>query len=287
MKLFSICSLIFPPSFLYISTAFASCQGQIVGPPGKNSQYYYSSTCFSPSPSRTITKNEVCSVRSSTLVFRWTKVNWVSGSTGVQFGDCIVRTNYYDAFKINGSKLSTNVPSAEVTDVYVPNLGKEGNEVYWETIDGGGPRVEEGEHHRFYFEVMYQPDSAKKDVRIQATMVGEDPVFYIILPASIKTKDQLKEFVGNEDMNRIAPLVEFGQVIKQTKFADSDMLLEEFLTQNQVSERGAISVRPEKVAGTASIEFLALGSLRDVAANVTFCIGEKDRIASCSNSSNE
>jgi Protein of unknown function (DUF3987) len=101
------------------SSAVAACQGQISGPGGNDSKYYYSSTCFKLAADRTIIRNEICSVSSSTIVFSWTKLNWVSGSSGVQFGDCLVKKGYYsDAIRIGGSKISTNVSPGEVTDMH-------------------------------------------------------------------------------------------------------------------------------------------------------------------------
>lgn len=261
------------------SSAIAACQGQISGPVGKDSKYYYSSTCFKPSADRTIIKNKICSVSPSTIVFSWTKLNWVSGSSGVQFGDCLVKNGYYsDAIRIGGSKVSTNVSPGEVTDVYVPDLGKEGDKVYWSTVEGGGPRIEEGDREPFYFEIMYAPTNDKHSVHIRATMIGENPIFYIVLPSSIKTAEGLKTFVGNEYIGQLSSLVHFGEVLPRSKLSKNDTQLADFIAKNQISERGEIIVQADKVA---TVEFDALGDLKNILSTVPICVGQGESVATC------
>jgi hypothetical protein len=255
------------------TSAFAECSGQIFGPIGSNSQFYYSSTCFSTPPDRIIIKAEVCSVSSPRMVFNWTRLNWVSGSTGVQFGDCLVRKMYSsDAIKIGGSKLTTNVAQSEITDVYLPALGKDENKPYFDTIEGGGPRIEEGSHEPFYFEVAYAPENDKHVVHIRATMSGEDPVFYIVLPQSVTSIETLKSFVADAYVDKIAPLVMFGSILPGSKIGEKDTQLAEFVDHHQFSKRGEVVVQDKQIA---TISFDAVGSVKSVVPSLTIELGSR------------
>jgi hypothetical protein len=76
-------------TLLFPSGAMAACGGLIAGPVGKSSSYYYSSSCFSRPSGMVRLNHQVCSVSQSTVVFKWTKLNWVSGSSGIEFGGCL------------------------------------------------------------------------------------------------------------------------------------------------------------------------------------------------------
>ena len=75
------------------SGAIAGCKGQIAGPVSNQSLYYFASSCFNLQPNQVRLRHEVCSVSPKILMFKWTKLNWVSGSEGVEYGGCLVRTS--------------------------------------------------------------------------------------------------------------------------------------------------------------------------------------------------
>lgn len=260
------------------SGAESACQGQIAGPVGSSSKYYYSSSCFGMS-NRTVLRNQVCSVSKSPLVFKWSKLNWVSGASGVEFGNCLVRRNFYDSvIKVRGSTIQTNAGSPEDTDVYLPDLGAQGNKPYFDTIEGGGPRVEEGEREPFYFYIEYDPRLTSHSVHIHATMVGERPVFYLILPSSIKNSSDLNSYISNDDLKKIAPLVRFDNIMKKTKLGKNDTEIYDFLDNNKSAERGVLPVDGEKVA---DIEFSVDGELSATVNGLAICAGQGDYLATC------
>ena len=189
-----------------------------------------------------------------------------------------------EAIKIGGSKLTTNVALSEITDVYLPDLGKEGDKAYFDTIEGGGPRIDGGSHEPFYFEIMYSPIKDKNLVHIHATMSGENPVFYIVLPPSVKSVDDLKTFISNEYIANIAKLVNFGSVLSKSKIDANDTQLAEFITDNKIAQRGQITIQAEKIA---TIEFDAIGDLKSVLPSVAICLGQGEAVATCYQSAAE
>jgi hypothetical protein len=109
-------------------------------------------------------------------------------------------------------------------------------------------------------------------------MVGERPVFYLLLPRSIHSSDELKTFVSGESMSQIAPLVRFDKVLTRNTLSRSDTFLAEFFEQNGVEERGVLPVRGDAVA---TIEFSVTGELRAAVLNLGFCLGQGDSVATC------
>jgi hypothetical protein len=264
--------------------ASAACLNQISGPVGRGSEYYYASTCFATDPARTIIRNQVCSVAKATLVFSWSKLNWVSGSAGVPYGDCLVQTAYAtNAVDTNGSEIKTNVTSPLVTDVYLPNLND--NSGYWKTVDGGSQQVDEGARVPFHFEISFDPTLVGGQVLIRVRMNGENPVFYLILPRAIKNKDDLEQYLNNQDLERISPLVTFGGEPLKSKFTSKDNVLGEYYSENGVAERGVVTVHGEKQL--ASLDFSAQGDLVSIVSGVLICVGQGEAIATCFGNANE
>jgi len=263
------------------AAAAAACKGQIAGPVSAQSPYYYSSSCFEVAPNQVRLRHQVCSVSPSTVMFKWTKLNWVSGSSGVDFGDCLVRTNNYSgALRIGGSLISANIGQAHNTDVYVPDL-KSGNPIYFDTIDGGGPRVSSGDREPFHFQIRYLPknDRGGKGIQIRATMVGEKPVFFLVLPRTIKNTSDLTELIPDDYVRQIAPLVTFGAKPLESNTGSKDLLLSEFYKENNFADRGSIVVRGETT--TASLDFAVTASLSELLPEMAICLGQREAIATC------
>ena len=259
---------------------YARCNGQAAGPLGKDSKFYYASTCFKILPHRVKIEQRVCSVSKSTLVFFWSKLNWASGSDGVEYGSCLIWENYYSgALRIGGSRISTNVSSPYDTEVYLPDL-KDENQVYYQSIEGGGPRIDGGPKVPFRFEISYAPNRDKTSVQIRATMIGDKPVFFLVLPRAVKSPDDLKTFLDADYLNKIGPLVKFGNkpLIQRTKA--SDYVLAEFLKNNDVANRGTIDVESQD-AISASLELRVHGVLSSVVGGVAICLGQEGRLATC------
>lgn len=259
--------------------AIAACKGQIAGPVSNQSPYYYSSSCYAVAPGQVRLRHQVCSVSPSAVMFKWTKLNWVSGAAGIEYGGCLVRTNNYsDALRAGGSLISANVGQAHNTDVYLPDL-KSGNQVYFDTIDGGGPRISGGDKEPFHFQIRYLPRNDRKGVQIRATMVGDKPVFFLVLPSTIKSESDLYQFVSDEYIKQIAPLIRFGDKPLETKTRSQDTLLSEFYKENNFANRGSIMVRGETT--TASVEFAVMGGLSDILPNMAICLGQGEAISTC------
>lgn len=262
----------------FTNPAYAGCDSHHSGPVGKESPYYYSSSCFQYSDTRVRMTNKVCSVSDSTVVFEWSKLNWVSGASGVEFGGCIKRDNYSrKAVELGGSVITTNVAPEEVTDVYVPDLG-EGNHVYFEQVEGGGPRVGSGTPEPFYFRILYEP-KGETDVRIEATMVGESPVFFFVMPDSIKTEDDLKEYIGSDYINKIVPLVDFSGNSLYEYTSNDDTLVLAYYDRNETSDRANIKVESEKKR--ASTDFVVSKPLVEVVTQTVICLGQQKQISTC------
>lgn len=263
------------------AVAMAACKGQIAGPVSTQSPYYYSSSCFDVAPNQVRLRHQVCSVSPSTVMFKWTKLNWVSGSSGIEFGGCLVRTsNYGSALRIGGSLISANVGQEYNTDVYVPDL-KSGNPAYFDTIDGGGPRISGGDKEPFHFQIRYLPrsDRDKKGIQIRATMVGEKPVFFLVLPRTIKSVGDLTQLIADDYVRQIAPLVTFGAKPLESKTGSQDVLLSEFYKENNFADRGSIVVRGE--TSTASVDFAVTASLSEFLPEMVICLGQAEAIATC------
>jgi hypothetical protein len=263
---------------LFPSGAMAACGGLIAGPVGKNSAYYYSSSCFNRPSGMVRLNHRVCSVSQSTVVFKWTKLNWVSGSSGVEFGGCLVReSDYFSVIRVAGSLITANVGVPYNTEVYVPDL-KQGNSAYYDSVEGGGPRIDGGtSKERFRFEVRYFPTADKKTVQIRATMAGERPVFYVVLPRSIKKSEDLTKFITDDSIQRITPLLEFSD--KALTARTKDTVLAEFYKENEIATRAVLVVQGEK--DSASLEFTALGTLPELLPDLAICVGQAEMIASC------
>jgi hypothetical protein len=255
--------------------AMAGCGGQIAGPISDKSPYYYASSCFSL-PNQVMLRHEVCSVSPATLMFKWTKLNWVSGSEGVEYGGCLVRTNVYSsALRVGGSMISTNVGQAYNTDVYLPDL-KDGNNQYFETVDGGGPRISGGNKQAFHFEIRYLRRGDK--IEIHAAMSGKNPVFFLVLPPSIKSSNDLKNYIADDYLKQISPLVDFGGKALSAKIKSDDILLAEFFKENEVASRGSIAVQGET---TTLIDFAVIGELPQVLSQLAICLGQLEAVSTC------
>jgi hypothetical protein len=190
-----------------------------------------------------------------------------------------VRKDYYDdAIKVAGSEITPNIAPREITDVYVPDLGKGGNKIYWQTLEGGGPRIEEGSHEPFYFEIMYSSDKNPAAVHVEATMIGENPVFYILLPPSVKSRENLADLINSDDVKRIAPLVDFDKKLTNRKLGKNDIPLTEFFEQTGAAQRGSLVVSGDRVA---TIRFTASGTLKSIVENIAICLGQGESIATC------
>jgi hypothetical protein len=211
-------------------------------------------------------------------MFKWTKLNWVSGSSGIEYGGCLVRTNNYSgAQRVGGSLITANVGIGYNTDVYLPDL-KSGNQVYFDSIDGGGPRIAGGDKEPFHFEIRYL--ERDKKIQIRATMVGEKPVFFLVLPRSIKSPDDLTGFIADDYIRQISPLVAFGDKPLVAKTNSTDTLLAEFYKDNNIAARGSIVVQGE--TNIALVEFtVLLGDLPGLLPQMAICLGQSEAISTC------
>jgi hypothetical protein len=259
--------------------AMAACGGQIAGPVSAQPQYFYSSTCFNLADKQVRLRHQVCSVSPKTLMFKWTKLNWVSGASGVEYGGCLVRaSNTSGVQRLAGSLIATNVGQDSSTDVYLPDL-KDGNKIYSESIDGGGSRVADGDKEPFHFDILYAPGKKDKTIEIRARMSGNKPVFFLVLPRSIKNQDDLKQFIPDEYLKQIAPLVTFGSKPLEAKLRPTDTFLAQFLKENEVAGRGSIMVQGE--TQQAAVQFAAFGELEGILPQMLICLGQAESMSTC------
>jgi hypothetical protein len=278
--MYRIVAVLFGLMFGGSSVATAACRGHIPGPLGGTPSYYFSSSCFNVNKERVRLKHQVCSVSRSTIAFNWTKVNWASGSTGVEFGGCLVRERYaFNAIRVGGSVIKATVGLPYDTDVYVADLGKDQNKAYTETIEGGGPRIDGGVTvEPFHFRIQYTPATEKKTVRIQATMVGQKPFFVVVLPRSIKTQADLNAFISSDHIKRISPLVKFDEKPIKGKTSSNDIPLMDFYKDNNFAERGNLTVGGED---GVSFDILVNGTVDTVVPEIAICVGQSELIATC------
>jgi len=275
-----ILTAFFLPAFAAAAVA-ADCDDQAAGPQGTDSKFYYSSSCFRLRSDRVRLAHKVCSVSNSTLVFYWTKLNWVSGATGVEFGNCLTREHETaKAIRIGGSSLRSNQASPYVSDVFLPDL-KDGNQTYTETVEGGGPRIEGGSKKPFRFSVSYAPNKDKKTVQIRAGMNGDKPVFYLVLPRSVKSRDDLNKFIDSDQIKTISPLIDFGD--KPLVARAKDSILADFLKENNVADRGVIAVA--SLENRATLDVTVNGTLEEVAGGMGVCLSQADVMITCFGSS--
>lgn len=258
--------------------AAGDCGAPYAGPMYAGTPYYYSSACFPTGRSRVVIKNEICSVAQQTLAFYWTRLNWASGASGVEYGGCLFRENGYSgATDVPGSVIRTNLAPEQDTNVYAPDLGAS-NHVYTDTVEGGGTRVSGGGKEPFRFRISYRPND-QGGVTINADMAGEAPVFYLALPPSIRSQDDLKKYVGGDYVSRIAPLVDFGSKALLKQIDPNDRFLLAFYRQNEMSARSTVRVAGE--GRRASVAFSVAGKLADIVPRMLICLGQGGRIATC------
>ena len=263
-------------SLFAAGAARANCGHSISGPLDKEPPFYFSSSCFKV-PDGVVLRQQVCSVSPTPIAFHWTKLNWVSGSAGIERGGCLVlRSSTQSAVRIPGSQIKANIKPSPVTDVYLPDLGKENNDkFYFETVEGGGPRVEGGSPEPFRFQVSYVP--AGGSVRIRATMSGEKPILVVVLPRSIKSADDLNKVFPNEYLKQISPYIDFKGGIYRV--ADKDPTLQEYVKENELTARASAVYRGE--VDTANADFTMLGSVGEAVRNLSFCVGQSEQIVTC------
>lgn len=265
-------------SLLAAGAAQASCGPSISGPLDKQPPFYFSSSCFKL-PNGVVLRQQVCSVSQTPVAFYWTKLNWVSGSAGIERGGCLVmRSSTQNAVRIPGSQIRSNIKLSPVTDVYLPDLGKENNDkFYFETVEGGGPRVEGGSPEPFRFQVSYAPGSDLKSVRINATMSGEKPILVVVLPRSIKSADDLNKVFPNEYLRQISPYIDFKGGIY--RLSEKDPTLQEYIKENELTARASAVYRGEVDIANAS--FTMLGSIGEAVRSLSFCLGQSEQIVTC------
>ncbi len=260
------------------AAAAADCDDHAAGPPTPSSKLFYSSSCYRETRDRVQLIHKVCSVSNATLVFYWSKLNWVSGATGVEYGNCLTwRSSSENAKRIGGSRLTSNQGSPYDTDVFLPDL-KAGNQIYFASIEGGGPRIEGGSKRPFRFAISYAPNKEKKTVQVRAGMNGERPVFYLILPRSVKSSSDLNAFVNSEYIKKITPLVQFGDkpLVSKTK----DAVLMDFFKNNDVANRNSIIVGSGE--SRASLDLIFNGTLEEIAGGMAICLSQAETMISCS-----
>lgn len=215
------------------------------------------------------------------MVFYWSKLNWVSGASGIQYGGCLVRSAYLaGAVDVGGSVIHTNVAHTNVapnydTNVFVPDLG-EGNKVYFESVDGGGPRVESGQKEPFHFHVRYAEQDGR--VGIGASMSGDRPVFFVVLPPDVTSEQDVKRAVSSEYVDDLLPLIDLNNDVLENYVSDDEYRLTYF-NENRLSERS--SIRIEGRERRASFDFSLSGALRDIVPKLTTCIGQNATISTC------
>ncbi|HEX3415369.1 MAG TPA: hypothetical protein VHT21_03035 [Stellaceae bacterium] len=260
--------------------AQAACSSPYVGPAEPNASYYFSSACFHTTSSQTLLTNKVCSANKTTRGFKWTKINWASAWSPLRFGHCLVKSDHYPkVIDVPGSIINVSGEPSQTTNVYVPDLGQGANDIYYKTIDGEAPAVEGGTEEPFHFEVSYVPKATR--IEIHATLSAQNPVFYLVLPASINSPEALAGYINSDYLEKITPLIKFSSEVLVDSTGKNDLMLYAYYDEMNLHKRTVLVSPPGTTETSINLSVNTENSFAKDTKEMIVCIGSHGHIITC------
>jgi hypothetical protein len=277
----AICLLVGAVTIVNARLAEAKCGDQYAGPIANNPAYLFSSSCKMTAGNHIELRNEVCSVTAGGLPFFWEKLNWVSGSQGIQSGKCLLFANSSNTANMIDAPDSTihlygDLKKTETTNVFLSGYAASQDEI--EKSIARKALQEGGTVAPFQFKISFAAHGSNQ-VSIRATIHANDPIFYIYLPSNVKNEDDLAAFIAPEYLDKIKAYVSFNDTNDRVGAQRSDQVIADYRQRNELSGRTRVS---RIVSGdSAEIAFDVNAKLSDIASSVKVCVGEFKTVVTC------
>jgi hypothetical protein len=168
---------------------------------------------------------------------------------------------------------------SQTTNVYVPDLGQGANDIYYKTIDGEAPAVEGGTEEPFHFEVSYVPKATR--IEIHATLSAQNPVFYLVLPASINSPEALAGYINSDYLEKITPLIKFSSEVLVDSTGKNDLMLYAYYDEMNLHKRTVLVSPPGTTETSINLSVNTENSFAKDTKEMIVCIGSHGHIITC------